>query len=519
MKQQSKIEISLIKIAKAMDQSQPNHHQLNVIFLPYPTPGHMNPMVDTARLFARHGASVTIITTIANASTLQKTIDSDFSSGHPIRTQVLQFPSAQVGLPDGVENIKDGTSPEMLGKINRGISILKDQIELLFQDLQPDCIVTDMGYPWTVESASKLGIPRLYFYSSSCFSNCASYFVRKYRPHDNLVSDTHKFTIPCLPQSIEMTPLQLADWIRTKDHAAAGFFEPMYESEKRSYGTLYNTFHELESDYEQLSKSTMGIKSWSVGPVSAWINKDDEKRANRGHIEDLAKEPEWLNWLNSRQNESVLYVSFGSLTRLPHAQIVELAHGLENSGHDFIWVIRKKDGDENGERFLHDFEQRMKESNKGCIIWNWAPQLLILDHPATGGIVTHCGWNSILESLNAGLPMITWPLFAEQFYNEKLLADVLKIGVPVGVKENKFWTSMGEEGAMVRREEIMKAVETLMGSSQESKEMRMRAKKLADAAKRTIEEGGHSYNNLIQLIDELKSLKISRELGKSRLDD
>jgi UDP:flavonoid glycosyltransferase YjiC (YdhE family) len=204
-----------------------------------------------------------------------------------------------------------------------------------------------------------------------------------------------------------------------------------------------------------------------------------------------------------------LYVSFGSLTRLAHAQLVEIAHGLENSGHNFIWVVRKNDRDEGESNFLQDFEQRMKESKKGYIIWNWAPQLLILDHPATGGIVTHCGWNSILESLNAGFPMITWPMFADQFYNEKLLVDVLKIGVPVGAKESKLWNSVSVE-AVVKREEIAKAVEILMGRGQESKEMRKRSKELGYAAKRTIEEGGHSYNTLIQLIDELKSLKKSK---------
>ncbi|KAI5429292.1 hypothetical protein KIW84_034058 [Lathyrus oleraceus] len=290
----------------------------------------------------------------------------------------------------------------------------------------------------------------------------------------------------------------------------------MFESEKRSYGTLYNSFHELESDYEKLSQTTIGIKSWSVGPVSTWINKDDENKANRRHIE---KEGELLNWLNSKSNESVLYVSFGSLTRVSHEQLVEIAYGLENSSHNFIWVVREKDKDEDGEGFLQDFEERMKESKKGYIIWNWAPQLLILDHPATGGIVTHCGWNSILESLSVGLPMITWPMFAEQFYNEKLLVDVLKIGVSVGSKVNKFWLSIGEDHVVVRREDIAKAVEILMGSSQESKEMRMRVRKLGDTAKRSIEEGGHSYNNLLQLIDELKSLKTARELEKRGLDN
>ncbi|KAI5429286.1 hypothetical protein KIW84_034054 [Lathyrus oleraceus] len=494
-------------------ESQESHNKLHVVFLPYPTPGHMIPMIDTARLFAKHGVNVTIITTHANASTFQKTIDNDFNSGYSIKTKLIRFPSAQLGLPDGVENIKDGTSFEMLGKISRGISMLQDPIEVLLQDLQPDCIVTDMMYAWTVEAAAKLGVPRIYYYSSSYFSNCAANFIMKYRPHDNLVSDTHKFTIPGLPHTIEMTSLQIPVWLREKN-AVTAYFEPIFKSEERSYGTLYNSFHELESDYEKLNKTTMGIKSWSVGPVSAWANKDDERKTNRGQREkNIGNETELLNWLNSHQNESILYVSFGSLTRLFHVQIVELVYGLENSCHNFIWVVRKNDVDDSENIFLQDFEERMKESKKGYIIWNWAPQLLILDHPAIGGIVTHCGWNSILESLSVGLPMITWPMFAEQFYNEKLLVDVLKIGVPVGAKVNKFWLGTVEE-IVVRREEIAKAVENLMGSGEESKEMRMRAKKLGDAAKRSIEEGGDSYNNLLQLIDELKSLKKSKALGE-----
>ncbi|KAJ1426840.1 UDP-glucuronosyl/UDP-glucosyltransferase [Sesbania bispinosa] len=489
-------------------ESQP-HHQLNVIFLPFPAPGHMNPMVDTARLFAKHGASVTIITTHANTLTFQKAIDSDFSSGYPIRTHVLPFPSTQVGVPGGVENLKDASFPEMWNKISHGISILKDQIELLFQDLKADCIVTDMLYPWTVNSAAKLGIPRLYFYSSSYFSNYASYAVKNYKSHESLVSDTNKFTIAGFPESIEITALQLAEWIRTKDFPQ-DFLDAICESESRSYGALYNSFYELESDYEQLYKRTVGIKSWSVGPVSTWVSNDDGKKANRRHKEGLEEEPEWRKWLNSKQNESVLYVSFGSLIRLPNAQLVELAHGLENSGHNFIWVIRKKDeGEDKDNSFLQDFEQRVKESNKGYIMWNWAPQLLIFDHPAIGGVVTHCGWNTTIESLSAGLAMITWPMCAEQFFNEKLVTDVLKIGVPIGSKENKLWESMSED-VVVSREEISKAVVLLMGREEESMEMRKRARKLGDAAKKSIEEGGSSFNNLMQLLDEMKSLKRSR---------
>ncbi|PNX70478.1 soyasapogenol B glucuronide galactosyltransferase-like protein, partial [Trifolium pratense] len=115
---------------------------------------------------------------------------------------------------------------------------------------------------------------------------------------------------------------------------------------------------------------------------------------------------------------------------------------------------------------------------------------------------------------SVGLPMITWPMFAEQFYNEKLLVDVLKIGVSVGSKVNKFWVSIDED--VVRREEIAKAAEVLMGRGDESGEIRRRARKLCDEGKKSIEEGGSSYNNLIQFIDEIKSLKISREIEKTK---
>ncbi|RHN46586.1 putative soyasapogenol B glucuronide galactosyltransferase [Medicago truncatula] len=390
----------------------------------------MNPMIDTARLFAKHGVDVTIITTQANALLFKKPIDNDLFSGYSIKACVIQFPAAQVGLPDGVENIKDATSREMLGKIMLGIAKIQDQIEILFHDLQQDCIVSDMLFPWTVQSAAKRGIPRLYYYSSSYFSSCAAQATSQ-----NLVSDSQKFSIPGLPHNIEITSLQLQEYVREWSEFS-DYFDAVYESEGKSYGTLCNSFHELEGDYENLYKSTMGIKAWSVGPVSAWLKKEQN--------EDVIVESELLNWLNSKPNDSVLYVSFGSLTRLSHSQIVEIAHGLENSGHNFIWVVRKKDGEGDEDGFLDDFKQRMKENKKGYIIWNWAPQLLILGHPATAGVVTHCGWNSILESLSVSLPIITWPMFAEQFYNEKLLVFVLKIVVSVGSKVNTFWSNEGE---------------------------------------------------------------------------
>ncbi|PNX69363.1 anthocyanin 3'-O-beta-glucosyltransferase, partial [Trifolium pratense] len=110
--------------------------------------------------------------------------------------------------------------------------------------------------------------------------------------------------------------------------------------------------------------------------------------------------------------------------------------------------------------------------------------------------------------MNVGLPMVTWPLFAEHFFNEKLVVDVLRIGVSVGAKEWRNWNEFGSE--VVKRDEIGKAIGLVMENGKEAEEMRLRAKGLSDDAKKAILVGGSSHANLIQLIEELKTLKHQR---------
>lgn len=139
-------------------------------------------------------------------------------------------------------------------------------------------------------------------------------------------------------------------------------------------------------------------------------------------------------------------------------------------------------------------EERTK--GRGMIIRGWAPQVLILDHQATGGFVTHCGWNSLLEGVAAGLPMVTWPIGAEQFYNKKLVTQVLKTGVTVGAKRQV--KGLRE---IISRDKVEKAVrEVLVG-----KRWR-RAKKLAEMADAAVKKGGSSFNDLSRFIEEF-SLK------------
>ncbi|KAL0559710.1 hypothetical protein IC582_000077 [Cucumis melo] len=211
-----------------------------------------------------------------------------------------------------------------------------------------------------------------------------------------------------------------------------------YESDSKCYGIVMNSFYELEPEYADCYKNLLGRKAWMIGPLLLCTQESKEK-ARTGNISAI-DEHECLKWLDSKKTNSVVYVCFGTLTKFNSNQLKEIANGLEACGKNFIWVVRKvkreeKEKEEDEDWLSKGYEQRME--GKGIIIRGWAPQVLILDHPAVGGFITHCGWNSTLEGVVAGVPMVTWPVAAEQFYNEKLVTEVLKIGVGVGVGVQK----------------------------------------------------------------------------------
>ena len=192
----------------------------------------------------------------------------------------------------------------------------------------------------------------------------------------------------------------------------------------------------------------------------------------------------------------MVYVCFGSMGSLGPSQLIELGFGLLASNRPFIWVIKSVHNSE-VENWL---SENFSDESKCLVIKGWAPQAMILSHTAIGGFVTHCGWNSTFEGVCAGLPLLTWPLFAEQFLNEKLVVEVLKIGVSVGVKTPTEWAGEVKDDVVVGREEIAKAVERLMENGEEAEGRRRRAKRFAEIAKRALEEGGSSYLNLTMLI-------------------
>ncbi|XP_058730695.1 abscisate beta-glucosyltransferase-like [Vicia villosa] len=469
---------------------------VKVYFFPFLGGGHQIPMVDTARVFAKHGATSTILAIPSNVVQFQNSITRDQKSNLPITIYTLTIPE-NTQLPD---------TDMSAGPMVDTSALLEPMKQLLLQQ-RPDCIVVDMFHRWAGDIIDELKVPRIVFNGNACFPRCVIENIRKSVVFENLSSDSEPFLVPGIPDRVLMTGSQVPSFMRNQSE----FSDRMKKIEEKSFGTVINSFYDLEPVYADYLRNDLGKKTWLVGPVSL-CNRSVEDKKERGK-QPTIDEQSCLNWLKSKKPNSVLYISFGSVARIPLKQLKEIAYGLEAADQPFIWVVGKilnssKSDSENW--VLDEFEKRMKEMDKGLVFRGWAPQLLILEHDAVGGFMTHCGWNSTLECVCAGVPMITWPLSAEQFFNEKLVTDVLRIGVQVGSKEWGSWDVERKE--LVGREKVECAVKKLMVESEEVEEMRKRIKHIAENAKRAVEEGGSSYNDIDALIHELKILQIGKDV-------
>ncbi|XP_071691728.1 scopoletin glucosyltransferase-like [Rutidosis leptorrhynchoides] len=465
----------------------------HVVFFPFTAYGHMIPMADIAVLFASRGVRTTIITTPSTAHRFSKTIQKTTNYHHKTSLHVIQFKAVEVGLAPGVEN--QGVSNEKLSRFFKAVSMLQEPFEQFIQESQPNCIIADMFYPWTTEIAAKYNIPRIVFNGTGFFSLCVSDTLRINEP--NVSSDHESFTVPHLPHEIILNKKQLPHF---EGEYYKDFIKVLIEAmqaEVTSYGVIFNSFYELEPDYAYYYREVMKRQAWHIGPVSLF-NKSFVDKVGRG-TKSTIDEHECLKWLETKSPDSVVYLSFGTMVTVTSSQVHEIAMGLETCDQDFIWVIKE----DQETSMPKGFEDRMKEKGKGFIIKGWAPQVLILDHDSVGVFLTHCGWNSVLEGVSGGVVMVTWPVMAEQFYNAKLVTDVLKIGVSIGDVE---WSSTSCCNG-VKREVIEKALARVVGS--EGEEMRNRARVLKEKSKDAMKEGGSSYSDLTACINNIKSFKSS----------
>lgn len=472
-----------------------SNNQVHFILIPFLAPGHMNPMVDLGKLLAERGVLVTIITTPQNLNRFKSTIDHALHTGLPLRFHTIQiFRSTDGGRQENCENLDSLVSVEAVLNFFSTTDLLEEPVKMYLKELTtqedtPLCIISDSLFLlWTSKIAMELNIPRLVFYGIPCFTLTCIEILKGYEENFDLKKP---FVIPEIPHRIELN--------REQTYV---FHERWKKADSFVDGIIVNSSTDIDTTYVDIYKTKKVKPIWTVGPV-VLCNKDVDSKVTRGLNSSSMKWIEILTFLDSMDRKSVVYVSLGSLSRTSLAQLVEICMGLMDTTYPFIFVVQMKNNLIELESWFENtkFEERTKD--RGLVIRGCAPQVMILSHPSLGGFVTHCGWNSCLEGISAGIPMVTWPCFADQFFNERLLIDVLKIGVEVGSKEYIWYW---EEIMTVKREEFSKAINELMGSGEEATARRRRALELSKMVDKAMDVGGSSDNNLNSLIQQVFSL-------------
>ncbi|KAL2487394.1 UDP-glycosyltransferase 86A1 [Abeliophyllum distichum] len=253
---------------------------------------------------------------------------------------------------------------------------------------------------------------------------------------------------------------------------------------------IINTVQELEED--TISGIQQQQPIYAIGPIfPPGFTKSNISTS-------LWPESDCTQWLDTKPHGSVLYVSFGSYAHTSKHEISEIANGLLLTGVNFIWVIRPDIVSSDESDFLPvGFEESVKE--RGRIV-SWCCQIDVISHPAIRGFLTHCGWNSILESIWCSVPLLCYPLLTDQFTNRKLVVDDLKVGI-----------NLCDDKKSVNREEVSENINRLM-KGKASEEIREQVKKVKKVLEDGMEKNGSSARNFMQLIEDLKA-KIAKKKG------
>ncbi|CAM6098827.1 unnamed protein product [Calypogeia fissa] len=485
----------------------------HVLAIPYPMQGHINPMLTFTTQLAEKGVRVTFI---CYEDSIPDLGSSSGGTDAPSALQTSNFRVVTVQRP----------SVEAPAIVNELRSPFEPIMEKLTRHKNagvaggPTCIISDMFLPWTCDVAETLQIPRYMLVTSGVIlarymQGSLVYFDRGQFQFSKMDGNLVEFDWPlCIPG---LPPLQFHELVELHRIFTSSFRQAV-ESMMMSAGVLVNSFLELEEKVVEAFRNPEKPegegdyrpkkvpKIYTVGPL---FSKTDVK--NIYALEDSSSR--CLNWLDSQPSSSVLYIAFGSMVRLRPEQIQELAYGLEASKQRFLWVcpLKKIRSTEESpisitEVLPPNFEARVRDH--GCIVTGWAPQLQILAHSSTGGFLTHCGWNSSVESIIFGVPMIGWPQGAEQHLNCTYMVGELKVAVQI---------QTGKKEEIVKRDEVERAVRLLMEDSQGAT-IRRNAEELKRTAAAAMAEGGSQSQNFREFLDDIRSPQVCLSSEMKQLD-
>lgn len=252
-------------------------------------------------------------------------------------------------------------------------------------------------------------------------------------------------------------------------------------SQVRSANRIFvHSFQEIEGSIFDAAHEELGLPIYPVGPLV------EAGSSNRASL--LVEDDKCLGWLDKQGAASVILVSFGSCASLSAEEIQELGVGLEASEQPFLLVLRP--GSYDG--CITDILGQGYATEGQGFVTGWAPQRTVLAHPAVGGFLSHCGWNSTLESLWMGVPLIGCPRGSEQRANVRYIAKDWKVGIALD----------SQKGVGFSRHTIERAVRNLM-QSEEGIDVRKRAIELRDKARKSVSEGGLSKHYIDQFVKDM----------------
>ncbi|XP_037417069.1 DIMBOA UDP-glucosyltransferase BX8-like [Triticum dicoccoides] len=383
-----------------------------VLLFPLPFQGHLNPMLQLADVLHARGLRVTVFHAAFNA---------------PDRVAGYRFVPVGAGVPKA-DLVPTGSNADFAGallRINERLQgAFEDSLREVLQEeedhegARPACLVLDSNLRGMQVVADKQGVPTLVLRTGG--AACLVAYMAFPALCDKGLLPPQDHSQLNLPLD-DLPPLRLQDMVfstTTPHETMTTCLERIVESAKCSSGVILNTFNELEGVELRKIIDGVGVPVYAVGPLY--------KISSGVKSSLLSLYQTCLDWLDKQEAKSVLFVSFGSLASMDQEELVETAWGLANSRMPFLWVIRPDAVHGSGNVGLPDgFEEETQ--GRGMVV-SWAPQQDVLGHRAIGGFWTHNDWNSTLESICEGVPMICRPHFADQMINARYLEEVWKVG-------------------------------------------------------------------------------------------
>ncbi|CAK8564744.1 unnamed protein product [Lathyrus sativus] len=471
-----------------------------IVMYPAPGIGHIISMVELAKLLIlqqqQQHFSITILLTTGFFD--NPSIDSyinRISTSHPSIT-FHRFPSVTALIQSNSQSLA-ATGFKFIKSNNVNVESKLCQTS---QASVIKCFIIDLFCYSAMEIASTMGIPVYYFFTSgAAVLALYSYFPKIHS--ETKVSFIEMVGVEIMaPGNASLNAVLMPEMVLDREDPAYWVMLCMCEHISLAKGILVNTFLELETTavkavvdgacFPDLGRSPPPI--YCIGPLIADPQQPDEARDSK----------DCLSWLDKQPSRTVVYLCFGSRGSFSMAQLKEIAEGLERSGHRFLWVVKRPIQEHLGMNQVHDttgefelnsvlssgFIERTKE--RGLVVRSWAPQVEVLSRESVGGFVSHCGWNSVLEGVVAGVPMIAWPLYAEQHVNRNVMVEDMKVAVAVEQREGDMFVS---------GEEVEKRVRELM-ESERGREIRERSLKFKDMARDALGEFGSSTKALSNLV-------------------